>query len=1253
MSDIRGDKRKRDTLEVEQNKRQRLDSELERETYPHLHGHRHRQPQSAGVNRSKLAPSRERRHSLTSNRGRPSSQYQPSQSPVHADASLDEQDNVELLELQSAQIQRRLKEARQRASQRGQPVPISGATQPRHGYLPAQSPTLAYGAGDNRPGGYNTWNVDSHAIHQAHPSINPSTNPRLPGRGTPSYALPGTPLPHPSVRPSQPPESPYTAAPTRPFPDPYGYYPTISNTGKRDRDAWTASNDNSGTKDVRQAQRRKVDISLPAIPSAPSAGTVHSSQPPEEDQLPSSDGVDLLGLDPSRSATNLSQQGGVQPESSVNPYDPLSFIHAFNSTERPANAVDNISAQNPWDAAYNPYHNLSSQPGQQPHGESDIEAQFRALHQGFPPGNWTAAGKFAQPINRYQNQPDPINGYSFAAPLNVADSPESGTQEQRKSRSESKKSQTKRQQKLRRFEEQGMELGNDNKKKGEVHYDGAGNMFCIINGSRLPAAYHHERRNVLLARADREGSYSKSILHDVLVVLTKIGYPSDHGADDHDRMAFHPSYANFNMKVREGRPDILYEWEHKKQKPAPKHPGYMRDTTDGKFLLDVNNHPIRDWPELPATISGQVEGMWIEYWRRLNPQISLPDVVARCPKVTQKHASSKEHKLSIAAFGNRMRRHRVLLGTRAWEEREGSREIATKLKGLMPNRVLAQIAGQNSTKTWRDLTNDEVDMILTVNKGQGSAIARAGDKKLEGLEKAQRDTDTRNRTVGIQRRMETEKQRDDEEYEALLAQRGVDPRIWRQTPVTADQAQEPALDASSSYVQTSNAPDQNSLESGHTMPAADVWGDKSLIMSHQDENSDESTFVEQPLEGTTLVEPFNSAEVSTESEKIGNPGNVGSKGGAIEKPVNVNIAPQGLTEETVDYTLKIPNTIIEFNKMVEALEVTRAAYQQVLGQEPPAPLRLLECSYQDQVNEMQQSFNKHWREFFPHTMPLSLPQRIGWTGSWDAWAAADVTVLDYPQAGAVLDTGTEKLQTTCTEDLEWAQALVSTFGGTGADNEDVANVERGTPVTSNERSSVDHLFEDDGVRTNMDPTGAMADEQETPRDCNPATSEEDAPADFENDFDRMIRESENAPLDFSGLESEIMDPGRLEDMFNGFAGGPGFVSIPDVENSNIGDNSEVPPPTVPAANESTTSDHHSTQPQDQPTQPASFPEVPSIILSSSGPQHQAPDIPQKEDLLSPCGDRQGTDTLLEAGAQAWGNEDMTNEEIDDLFEFVA
>ncbi|KAI4138733.1 MAG: hypothetical protein LQ341_004529 [Variospora aurantia] len=119
-------------------------------------------------------------------------------------------------------------------------------------------------------------------------------------------------------------------------------------------------------------------------------------------------------------------------------------------------------------------------------------------------------------------------------------------------------------------------------------------------------------------------------------------------------MAFHPDYANIDMRNRDSRPDVLYQWEPTPWAAAGPKPGYMIDEADGRYLIDIGGHPIRDWFELPVCISGQTPAVWMEYWRRINPSITLADIVARCPKKTQKHSQTRVQELTLQAFGNRM-----------------------------------------------------------------------------------------------------------------------------------------------------------------------------------------------------------------------------------------------------------------------------------------------------------------------------------------------------------------------------------------------------------------------------------------------------------------------------------------------------------------------------------------------------------------------------------------------------------------------
>ena len=51
----------------------------------------------------------------------------------------------------------------------------------------------------------------------------------------------------------------------------------------------------------------------------------------------------------------------------------------------------------------------------------------------------------------------------------------------------------------------------------------------------------------------------------------------------------------------------------------------------GKYILDQDDHRIRAFPELPATLSTALEGHDIEYFRRQNDQIDYMDLIGMYP----------------------------------------------------------------------------------------------------------------------------------------------------------------------------------------------------------------------------------------------------------------------------------------------------------------------------------------------------------------------------------------------------------------------------------------------------------------------------------------------------------------------------------------------------------------------------------------------------------------------------------------------
>ncbi|KAL8655035.1 MAG: hypothetical protein Q9226_003202 [Calogaya cf. arnoldii] len=274
----------------------------------------------------------------------------------------------------------------------------------------------------------------------------------------------------------------------------------------------------------------------------------------------------------------------------------------------------------------------------------------------------------------------------------------------------------------------------DEKEKGIVRKKDDGSMFVLHENKWIPAAYHHERRLGLLRRAASMGQYRYPPTAGVVGGSSPTSFHK-HGC----KTAFHPRYVNVNVKVREGRPHLLYQWDPSQGyfKTPFVHPGFMHDPADGILLLDLKNHPIRDFPELPITVSAQVEGFWIEYWCRLDKHIRVADILARCPPFSQKNPNTMYRSIvTKSAYGNDRSKDRLATGTKAWLQKEGSKEIQARYEAILPNKVRAETRYNNTTTWFRDLTPKETEAICHVNQGKGSALLRAGTKKLdEGTKK--------------------------------------------------------------------------------------------------------------------------------------------------------------------------------------------------------------------------------------------------------------------------------------------------------------------------------------------------------------------------------------------------------------------------------------------------------------------------------------------------------------------------------------
>ncbi|KAL8728047.1 MAG: hypothetical protein Q9166_005647 [cf. Caloplaca sp. 2 TL-2023] len=280
---------------------------------------------------------------------------------------------------------------------------------------------------------------------------------------------------------------------------------------------------------------------------------------------------------------------------------------------------------------------------------------------------------------------------------------------------------SKLQSKIQDRKRKGIELDSNGTRKGTVRRTTRG-LEYLHNGDYIPAVYHWQIRGQLLRHTDAQGAYTEVPIS---------------GFDADDRTSFKAEHKDFEFKVREKRPEVCFLWEDPEQHPG-NNPKFMY--FGGQIVLSTVDKPVKLWPELPLTLSGQCEGLRMEFYRRLNPAITMNDLKAIMPRQTCKGKNLVYKSIKTPALANRMARDRCKMGIKAWDQREGSDVKEYRMLQTMPEAKQRRIIETNSVKCHRDLTDAEVDYIEEGNKatdnanglkGTPASLAKAGPRLLD------------------------------------------------------------------------------------------------------------------------------------------------------------------------------------------------------------------------------------------------------------------------------------------------------------------------------------------------------------------------------------------------------------------------------------------------------------------------------------------------------------------------------------------
>ena len=241
------------------------------------------------------------------------------------------------------------------------------------------------------------------------------------------------------------------------------------------------------------------------------------------------------------------------------------------------------------------------------------------------------------------------------------------------------------------------------------------------------AVYHNDIREDLLALASQDG-------------LHAYDFPRKQGWDPFDKTSFLPSQKAWRggdkIHWHTIADNILNRFEAKGYEGPKNKVGWMR--FGHKIVLDQDNHPVRDFRDIPATLSSAVEPWLLEAISRIDRRIWRVDVRARMPWTYTDERGKSKNLCTLSAIGNRTMRFREMYGLVAWTPKAGSELWKSKVLSEM---TPVQIAN-NTTEGLRTFTRTEIKKALAGNKGK--YLERAGNSRIS--DKARRGRKKKART---------------------------------------------------------------------------------------------------------------------------------------------------------------------------------------------------------------------------------------------------------------------------------------------------------------------------------------------------------------------------------------------------------------------------------------------------------------------------------------------------------------------------
>lgn len=265
-------------------------------------------------------------------------------------------------------------------------------------------------------------------------------------------------------------------------------------------------------------------------------------------------------------------------------------------------------------------------------------------------------------------------------------------------------------------------------------------ISTFTNSHVVPAVSHNTIRAKLIEQAEQLGSYGKLSLqfHLKRSLLIHLDRRRKHGLDLLDITSFHPDQKTWGPDRNEHWPSMPDQLLFRLERQGYPEPDYevTRWIDEGRVVLDMDNRPVKNFSNIPLTLSSETEAYLMEMMNRMDTRISHRDFRARMPHTVQTGTHTKPI-VSLGGIDMRLRRFRLEEACPSWSERQNSDGLKAFVIDLLSEEGLER----NSTQELSGLTKLQQEMV---KKGKREAPSASSSKISNPEARAQREqTDVR------------------------------------------------------------------------------------------------------------------------------------------------------------------------------------------------------------------------------------------------------------------------------------------------------------------------------------------------------------------------------------------------------------------------------------------------------------------------------------------------------------------------------